>query len=511
MDNSKINLLVIDGDNIVRISELPAQAEGAPVRVKSLKNGKFLLVRGTNEPAPDHIIVKRDGDDLMIFTQEGDDTADVIIEDFYLQQGELYGMAQEGSYHLYESSDSDNEAFLLLEEGGSDALHLSEGGRLALPEVTSSELSHGMMAAGAVAAVGLLTGIVAALNAGSSGKTAPTPAVPSEIQATDHVGIIVGAMASGVSTDDARPVLDGNGTPGSLIQVYDNGSLVGSTMVNPEGKWRWQPENALPEGEHDFQFAALARGRQSAKSPALNFTVDLTPPDKPVNISITDGNDKDLSSGGVTNANPLHLSGKGEPGDTVLLYDGDTLVGTTVVDAGGHWRADIILPSEGDHDLRAGFRDPAGNAGAKSEPVTIDYDVTPPDAPGAIEIADGNDKDLSSGGVTNANPLHLSGKGEPGDTVLLYDGDTLVGTTVVDTGGRWRADIILPSEGDHDLRAGFRDPAGNAGAKSEPVTIDYDVTPPDAPGAIEIADGNDKDLSSGGVTNANPLHLSGKG
>ncbi|WP_044857236.1 Ig-like domain-containing protein [Enterobacter ludwigii] len=511
MDNSKINLLVIDGDNIVRIAELPAQTEGAPVRVKSLKNGKFLLVRGTNEPAPDHIIVKRDGDDLMIFTQEGDDTADVIIEDFYLQQGELYGMAQEGSYHLYESSDSDNEAFLLLEEGGSDALHLSEGGRLALPEVTSSELSHGMMAAGAVAAVGLLTGIVAALNAGSSGKTAPTPAVPSEIQATDHVGIIVGAMASGVSTDDARPVLDGNGTPGSLIQVYDNGSLVGSTMVNPEGKWRWQPENALPEGEHDFQFAALARGRQSAKSPALNFTVDLTPPDKPVNISITDGNDKDLSSGGVTNANPLHLSGKGEPGDTVLLYDGDTLVGTTVVDAGGHWRADIILPSEGDHDLRAGFRDPAGNAGAKSKPVTVDYDVTPPDAPGAIEIADGNDKDLSSGGVTNANPLHLSGKGDPGDTVLLYDGDTLVGTTVVDAGGHWRADITLPSEGDHDLRAGFRDPAGNAGAKSDPVTVDYDVTPPDAPGAIEIADGNDKDLSSGGVTNANPLHLSGKG
>ncbi|SAG95836.1 Ig-like domain-containing protein [Enterobacter ludwigii] len=511
MDNSKINLLVIDGDNIVRIAELPAQAEGAPVRVKSLKNGKFLLVRGTNEPAPDHIVVKRDGDDLMIFTQEGDDTADVIIEDFYLQQGELYGMAQEGSYHLYESSDSDNEAFLLLEEGGSDALHLNEGGRLALPEVTSSELSHGMMAAGAVAAVGLLTGIVAALNAGNSGKTAPTPAVPSEIQATDHVGIIIGAMASGVSTDDARPVLDGNGTPGSLIQVYDNGSLVGSTMVNPEGKWRWQPENALPEGEHDFQFAALARGRQSAKSPALNFTVDLTPPDKPVNISITDGNDKDLSSGGVTNANPLHLSGKGEPGDTVLLYDGDTLVGTTVVDAGGHWRADITLPSEGDHNLRAGFRDPAGNAGAKSDPVTIDYDVTPPDAPGAIEIADGNDKDLSFGGVTNANPLHLSGKGDPGDTVLLYDGDILVGTTVVDAGGHWRADITLPSEGDHDLRAGFRDPAGNAGAKSDPVTVDYDVTPPDAPAAIEIADGNDKDLSSGGVTNANPLHLSGKG
>ena len=70
MDTSKINLLVIDGDNIVRIAELPVQAEGAPVRVKSLKGVKFLLVRGTNEPAPENIVVKRDGEDLMIFTQE---------------------------------------------------------------------------------------------------------------------------------------------------------------------------------------------------------------------------------------------------------------------------------------------------------------------------------------------------------------------------------------------------------------------------------------------------------
>ena len=477
MDNSKINLLVIDGDNIVRIAELPAQAEGAPVRVKSLKNGKFLLVRGTNEPAPDHIVVKRDGDDLMIFTQEGDDKADIIIEDFYLQQGELYGMAQEGSYHLYESSDSDNEAFLLLEEGGSDALHLSEGGRLALPEVTSSELSHGMMAAGAVAAVGLLTGIVAALNAGSSGKTAPTPAVPSEIQATDHVGIIVGAMASGVSTDDARPVLDGNGTPGSLIQVYDNGSLVGSTMVNPEGKWRWQPENALPEGEHDLQFAALARGRQSAKSPALNFTVDLTPPDKPVNISITDGNDKDLSSGGVTNANPLHLSGKGEPGDTVLLYDGDTLVGTTVVDAGGHWRADITLPSEGDHDLRVGFRDPAGNAGAKSEPVKVDYDITSPDAPVPEVLENSVGKDLILQGLSNDGHVNMAGKnGDAGDIVKVYDGNTLIGSSTVRADGSWSvAGELIGGDGNHNLKASFTDPAGNESEKSTPLTVDLDT------------------------------------
>ncbi|MFP9430875.1 Ig-like domain-containing protein [Enterobacter sp. LM3] len=510
MDTSKINLLVIDGDNIVRIAELPVQAEGAPVRVKSLKGGKFLLVRGTNEPAPENIVVKRDGDDLMIFTQEEDDTAEIIIEDFYTQQGMLYGMAQDGSYHRYESSDSDKEAFLLLKEGGNDALHLSQSGTLALTDVTSSELSHGMMAAGAVAAVGLLTGIVAALNGGSSSQNTPVPAVPSDIQATDNVGIITGALVPGVSTDDALPVLNGSGTPGSLIQVYDNGRLVGSATVNFEGKWYWQPEVALPEGKHDFQFAALARGKQSAKSPSLNFTVDLTPPDKPVNISITDGNDKDLSAGGVTNTNPLQLSGKGEPGDTVLLYDGDKLTGSTVVDASGNWRAEITLPSEGDHNLQVGFRDPAGNVGAKSDPVTVDYDITPPDAPGAIEITDDNARDLSAGGVTNTNPLHLSGKGEPGDTVLLYDGDKLTGSTVVDASGNWRAEITLPSEGDHNLQVGFRDPAGNVGAKSDPVVVDYDITSPDAPVPDVLKNSVGKDLILQGLSNDDHVNMAGK-
>jgi len=510
MDTSKINLLVIDGDNIVRIAELPVQAEGAPVRVKSLKGGKFLLVRGTNEPAPENIVVKRDGDDLMIFTQEEDDTAEIIIEDFYTQQGMLYGMAQDGSYHRYESSDSDKEAFLLLKEGGNDALHLSQSGTLALTDVTSSELSHGMMAAGAVAAVGLLTGIVAALNAGSSSQNTPVPAVPSDIQATDNVGIITGALVPGVSTDDALPVLNGSGTPGSLIQVYDNGRLVGSATVNFEGKWYWQPEVALPEGKHDFQFAALARGKQSAKSPSLNFTVDLTPPDKPVNISITDGNDKDLSAGGVTNTNPLQLSGKGEPGDTVLLYDGDKLTASTVVDASGNWRAEITLPSEDDHNLQVGFRDPAGNAGAKSDPVTVDYDITPPDAPGAIEITDDNARDLSAGGVTNTNPLHLSGKGEPGDTVLLYDGDKLTGSTVVDASGNWRAEITLPSEGDHNLQVGFRDPAGNVGAKSDPVVVDYDITSPDAPVPDVLKNSVGKDLILQGLSNDDHVNMAGK-
>ncbi|MDX7024252.1 Ig-like domain-containing protein, partial [Enterobacter cloacae] len=101
------------------------------------------------------------------------------------------------------------------------------------------------------------------------------------------------------------------------------------------------------------------------------------------------------------------------------------------------------------------------------------YDITPPEAPGAISIADGNGQDLSSGGITNTNPLTLGGKGEAGDTVLIYDGTRLAGSTVVGEDGQWSAELTLLVEGHHDLQVGFRDPAGNAGEKTGPVGVEY--------------------------------------
>ena len=209
----------------------------------------------------------------------------------------------------------------------------------------------------------------------------------------------------------------------------------------------------------------------------MTVDYDVTPPDAPAAIEIADGNDKDLSSGGVTNANPLHLSGKGEPGDTVLLYDGDTLVGTTVVDAGGHWRADITLPSEGDHDLRAGFRDPAGNAGAKSEPVTVNYDITSPDAPVPEVLENSVGKDLILQGLSNDGHVNMAGKnGDAGDIVKLYDGNTLIGSSTVRADGSWSvAGELIGGDGNHNLKASFTDPAGNESEKSTPLTVDLDT------------------------------------
>ncbi|WP_284966949.1 Ig-like domain-containing protein, partial [Enterobacter cloacae] len=68
--------------------------------------------------------------------------------------------------------------------------------------------------------------------------------------ATDDVGSSRGDLSSGSTTDDANPTFKGSAEPGSRVDIYDNGELIGSTMVDENGGWQFTPTTALPEGEH---------------------------------------------------------------------------------------------------------------------------------------------------------------------------------------------------------------------------------------------------------------------
>lgn len=121
--NSPLHLLVVDGKTITKTASLPQAAKGQPVHIKAIDGGKYLLSSGENQTAPDHIVVKRVGKDLQVFTQDGDDTPEIIIDGFYDHQGELSGMTADGTYHTYVNQDgSDRDAFLLLDDSGASTL-----------------------------------------------------------------------------------------------------------------------------------------------------------------------------------------------------------------------------------------------------------------------------------------------------------------------------------------------------------------------------------------------------
>ncbi|WP_343553311.1 Ig-like domain-containing protein, partial [Pantoea sp.] len=526
-----ISILTVEGKTIVNTANLPTQAAGKAVHIKAVHAGKYLLVADQHQTAPQQIVVKRVGKDLLIFTQQGDETPEVVIDGFYDNQGELVGMSSDGSYHTYVESNSNREAFLMLTDGGSDTLVMSSqqatglsGLAVANSGISNTALAFGI-AGGALAAIGAL---VAAGGGGSGGGSkndqpqqqpvsgdagaipAPQPTVPYNNVAIDDRGDVLAPIASGSLTNDNQPLLSGKGTPGSNVRVYDNGQLIGSAVVDDNGQWQFKPATALSDASHELSFSEVnSDGVESAQSAPIRFDIDTQPPAAPADVTITDGNGQDLSAGGLSDANPLHFAGTGEPGDTALIYDGDKVIGSAVVGADGQWSADITLPGDGDHSLSVGFTDPAGNSGATTKPVIVDYDITPPAVPADVAIVDDKGSDLSQGGATNTNPLHLGGTGEPGDTAIIYDGDKPVGSAIVGADGKWSADITLPDQGEHAIGVGMKDPAGNESNKSTPVIVDFDTVAPDAPVVGDLKDGNGADLSAGGLTNNGSVEMSG--
>jgi Ca2+-binding RTX toxin-like protein len=75
------------------------------------------------------------------------------------------------------------------------------------------------------------------------------------------------------------------------------------------------------------------------------------------------------STGSVTNVANQTITGTGEAGTTVKLYDnGSTIaLATATVAANGTWSAEVTLSGQGTHSLVATDTDAAGNVGISSE------------------------------------------------------------------------------------------------------------------------------------------------
>jgi len=507
---SPLNLLVVDGKKVIKTATLPIRMDGQPVHITAIDGGKYLLSSGENQAAPDHVIVKRVGNDLQMFTQDGDNTPELIIDGFYQHQGELSGLAPDGSYHVYVNQEgSDRDAFLLLDDNGSSTLILSDATHGLEGLVVSDALSNAALGLAALAA---LAGIGIALLHHHHHDSDNTPPVPAPGIAHDRVGTIQGIIPQQGLTNDNHPLLTGVAARNSVLRVYADGKLIGSTLVGPDGKWQLVPEAALADGSHDLTFSAAYGSRESAQSSPIHFTVDTTPPDAPL-VNIVDGKDQDLSHGGLTNNGNMEMSGHdGVPGDVVKLYDGDTLVGSAVVGASGSWSVPVKLVGDGEHDLSASYTDPAGNEGTRSPLAPIELDTTPPDAPLISDLIDAKNQDLLANDLTNNGNLVVSGRGAvPGDLLKLYDGDTLVGSAIVAPNGSWTVPTNISGDGVHDLNATLTDPAGNESLRSAPAPVDLDTTPPDAPLISDLIDAKNQDLLANDLTNNGNLVVSGRG
>jgi len=72
-------------------------------------------------------------------------------------------------------------------------------------------------------------------------------------------------------TNNLKPVLTGTAEAKSTVKIYDNGTAIGTAVVDATGKWTFTPSTALSEGSHAITVRASdAAGNMSVSSTPLN-------------------------------------------------------------------------------------------------------------------------------------------------------------------------------------------------------------------------------------------------
>jgi hypothetical protein len=108
----------------------------------------------------------------------------------------------------------------------------------------------------------------------------------------------------------------------------------------------------------------------------------------------------------------------------------------------------------------------------------VAQDTAVPAAPGSLVLAAASDTGAAGDGITSVATPAITGSGEPGDLVTLFDGTTAIGSATVGADG-WSVTPADPlADGSHTLTASQTDPAGHTSGLSNPLTITIDKAAP---------------------------------
>jgi T1SS-143 domain-containing protein len=318
-------------------------------------------------------------------------------------------------------------------------------------------------------------------------------------------------------TNDTTPSFVGTALAYSTVTVKDGATVLGTTTADATGAWTFTPDaaHALSATTHSTITATATdiAGHVSAASANYTLKIDTTAPSSlaTATLDLTDASD----SAGASNSDNItkvttptitvgHLNGTPMSiGDVIQIIDtnhGNALVGSYTVQAGdlngsSQWQSgsgskDIVLTTlvDGAHNFTVQLVDSAGNAGTQGGTLTVTEDTTAPSAPTGLDLDAADDTGWSKDGITkNTTDLTISGSGETGATVTLFDdvnnngtqdsGETTLGTVTIASGTSFSKDITLAA-GLHHVGSFQTDVAGNVSAGASRLDINVDNTAP---------------------------------
>jgi len=103
----------------------------------------------------------------------------------------------------------------------------------------------------------------------------PTPA-PTVVPIAPLAAPVITTPPDGSVLKDDRPPISGTAPPNTMVQVYDDGDLIGTATADAQGDWALVPDEPLGPGEHTVTAVASDdAGGTSDPSAAVTFTMAI--------------------------------------------------------------------------------------------------------------------------------------------------------------------------------------------------------------------------------------------
>jgi hypothetical protein len=162
----------------------------------------------------------------------------------------------------------------------------------------------------------------------------------------------------------------GQGEPGTVVQVWADDQMLGSTIVGSDGSWAFGESVTLPAGGHKvFVQMRDADGNLLAASDPVVVEIEGKP-DVATPTWASPGDGAELQAGVV------ELRGTGQPGTEIEILDAGAAIGAAMVQDDGIWTFEYRL-EVGTHALAVrNARDPGGSS------QTVRVEVTSASEPG---------------------------------------------------------------------------------------------------------------------------------
>ncbi len=351
--------------------------------------------------------------------------------------------------------------------------------------------------------------------AGNSTST-PTEPVITVLTAVPQVAITTqvltddtGSSSTDNITSDGAVTLTGTvtGTAGTLVQIIDGGTVLGTATQNGSGGWSYA--TTLGAGSHALTAIATDQaGNTASSAPAPLIIVENGALAVYITSQVLTQDTGVSATDNVTSNGAVTLTGvvSGPAGTTVQVLDGSTVLGAATVGTDGSWNFATTLGA-GSHALSATATDPAGNTlTSTAEPVII-VETTPPVVSITSQVLTQDTGASATDNITSNGAVTLTGtfNGAAGTIVQIADGTTVLGNATLNNSGGWSFATTL-SPGTHTLNAIATDPAGNSAATAKQPAITVDTTAPGVTITSQVlahdtgASGTDNITSNGAVT-----------